>query len=97
MVSSLLLRVFVLISALTITLSAGAGAVCPFSPPTTAFALDLSCGAVTACPNGPLTLKLAPAPSGGIPPAPFDPGYTIQPCDTVTWSFGDGTTQSVTG
>ena len=59
--------------------------------------LAMPCGSYTACPNGPLSLRLEPRPSGGFPPAPYDPGYTIQPCDSVTWSFGDGTTETVTG
>ncbi|HEV7484785.1 MAG TPA: PKD domain-containing protein [Thermoanaerobaculia bacterium] len=56
-----------------------------------------SCSADAGCPNGPVTLILAPLPSGFFPPSVFDPGYTISPCDTVTWDFGDGTTQSLIG
>jgi PKD repeat protein len=56
-----------------------------------------TCSTYTACPNGPVTLELVPHSSGGFPPAEYDPGYTVQPCDVVEWSFGDGTSQSVTG
>src|SRR5215212_4699335 len=54
-------------------------------------------GPAPAQPNGPLTLELRALPSAGFPPAVPDEGYTIQPCDTITWDFGDGTTESVTG
>ena len=30
-------------------------------------------------------------------PSLDDPAYTIQACDTLTWSFGDGTTETVVG
>jgi hypothetical protein len=59
--------------------------------------LSPACRADSACPNGPVTLTLEPFPTGSFPPAIFDPGYTISPCDTVTWDFGDGTAQSVVG
>jgi hypothetical protein len=60
-------------------------------------ALSPSCSAYSGCPNGPVTLTIVPFPQGGFPPAPYDPGYSISPCDTVTWDFGDGTTQSLIG
>jgi len=43
------------------------------------------------CANGTIQMTLTPLPSGFFPPAIPDPGYTIEPCDTVTWDFGDGT------
>jgi PKD repeat protein len=75
-----------------------AGAACPAtSPGNIALVIQTDCGPSGACPNGPIAFDIRPFPSGGFPPAPYDPGYTIEPCDTVTWSFGDGTTQVVTG
>ena len=53
-----------------------------------------------ACPNGPVTVVLMPLASGnpGLPPfLPGDPGYVVQPCDTITWDFGDGTGESFSG
>lgn len=55
-----------------------------------------ACTSNSACPNGPVTLVLAPYPALTLPP--FAPeGYTISPCDTVTWDFDDGTSQSLLG
>ena len=70
---------------------------CPLEPPREAVFLELACGNSSACPNAPLVLRLQPLSSGGFPPAEYDPGYTIQACDTIEWDFGDGTTQTVAG
>jgi PKD repeat protein len=70
---------------------------CPEWPPHEAVFIGSACGWTSACPNSPLVLRLEPQQSGGFPPAEFDPGYTIQECDTVAWDFGDGTTQTVAG
>lgn len=43
-----------------------------------------------------MTFKLERAPQGSGS-GPLDFGYTIQSCDTLTWSYGDGTSQSVIG
>jgi hypothetical protein len=51
---------------------------------------------VGGCPtNVPIPFELHPYPSGYFPPSNYDPGYTVQPCDTVTWNFGDGTPEVV--
>ncbi|HEY0156074.1 MAG TPA: PKD domain-containing protein [Thermoanaerobaculia bacterium] len=76
----------------------GLAAACPEEEPTDAVLLaEPACGTLTACPEGAITFRLRPEASGFFPPAEPDHGYTIQPCDVVTWSFGDGTTQDVTG
>ena len=76
-------------------------AACPAVAPGPASSMGItsspSCSPYDGCPNGPVTLRVEPFASGGFPPAEYVPGYTIQPCDVVEWSFGDGTTQSVTG
>jgi PKD repeat protein len=69
---------------------------CPDVPPRDAIQLVLSCGTRDACPNGPLLLKLHPIITG-IAELETDWGYSIQSCDTVTWDFGDGTTEVLTG
>ena len=55
------------------------------------------CYPTDGCPNGTISFEVVPAPSGGFPPAPYNPGYSVQPCDTVTWDFGDGSTQTIAG
>jgi len=91
------LKRVLVVGAIALSAVRGVAVQCPTIPPNDAVGLSLSCGWLTACPNGPVTLVLEPQPSGGFPPAPYDPGYTIQPCDTVTWSFGDGMTGTVIG
>jgi len=57
-----------------------------------------NCGPSAACANGPVTLTLEPMTIGLFCcEPPFDPGYAISPCDTVSWEFGDGTTQTLSG
>ena len=45
------------------------------------------------CPNGLIHLSIVPL----YPPYPTDLSHRVQLCDVVEWSFGDGTTQTVTG
>lgn len=88
----------VLAVANAIPVHAACPAVAPGSPESMAITTSPgSCDAYAGCPNGLVTLVIEPFPTGFFPPAEFDPGYTVQPCDVVEWSFGDGTTQSVTG
>jgi PKD repeat protein len=68
---------------------------CPDGPPRIWMTLALSCGTNDACPQS-LLLKLRPLPED-VSELGADMGYSIQECDTVTWDFGDGTTQVVTG
>src|SRR5215212_1256495 len=83
--------------ALVIGWSFSAEAACPADAPRAAMGISAPCFANTACPNGPVTFTIYPSSSGGFPPAAFDPGYTVQACDDVTWDFGDGSTQTVAG
>lgn len=63
--------------------------------------IELPCNWDQACPEGPLTLRLSRLLGGGG--IGTGSGFTsgtdnpIQPCDTVTWKFGDGTTATVVG
>lgn len=50
-----------------------------------------------ACANGPVSFEIVSYGSAAFPPAPYIPPYQIQPCDRVTWDFGDGTTQTIAG
>ena len=79
-----------------LSLALGVSADCPDEPPRDAIQLVLSCGTYGACPTGPLLLKLEPIVTG-ITEIETDWGYDIQECDTVTWDFGDGTTEVVIG
>jgi nitrate reductase NapAB chaperone NapD len=76
-------------------------AACPNSAPGANIGIETFCPdlkyADAACPNGPVSFGVATYGSGGFPPAPYIPPYQIQPCDSVTWAFGDGTTQTVVG
>jgi len=80
-------------AALLLLAAAAAHAACPSSAPEF-LAVYGSCSPYQACPNGAVTWQIGPVPAG---PNPGYGGYQIQPCDTVLWSFGDGTTQTVTG
>jgi len=84
--------------ALALLYAVAASAACPVIAPGN-FRFSLSpCSPVDGtCPNGPVSFELVPQESGGFPPAFYDPGYRIQSCDSVTWEFGDGTTQTVVG
>jgi PKD repeat protein len=70
-----------------------AAATCPIAAPEF-LAVQGACSPYQACPNGAVTWQIAPVPAG--PNAGYG-GYQIEPCDTVLWSFGDGTTQTVVG
>ena len=86
--------------ALWVVCTSAAFAACPLGAPGN-IAIQTYCPdyayADRACANGPVSFEVVPFPTGGFPPAPYNPGYTIQPCDTVTWDFGDGTTETVIG
>lgn len=83
---------------LALLLAAQARAECPTQAPRSyKMALTAPCGTYEACPNGNVTFEVTPLPTGGFPPAVYDPGYSVQACDTVVWSFGDGTTETVIG
>jgi hypothetical protein len=71
-----------------------AAATCPIAPPE-ALALysPEGCGPYRSCANGPVTWQVVAAPT----PTPSFGRYRIQPCDTLTWSLGDGTTQTLIG
>src|SRR5436853_1801950 len=90
-------RPLVLLTAALVAVTAHAA--CPFTAPGSMSIITTPtyCSDFNACPNGPITLAIQPLATGGFPPAPYDPGYAIQPCDTVTWSFGDGAMQTVAG
>lgn len=73
------------------------GAECPVRPPGAMFIQVLTGGCQGQnCPTGKgiafLLLPLAPPIQ-----YPQDNVYEIQPCDQVTWTFGDGATQTKTG
>lgn len=71
---------------------------CPEEAPRVAAAIRTSCPtASAACPNGAVTFDIVAIESGFFPPAEYDPGYSIQPCDTILWDFGDGTTETTIG
>jgi len=61
-------------------------AACPATPPNDQFFITQPTGC--PCPNGLVPMKLSPVPGNG---------YAIQPCDSVTWDFDDGTSETVTG
>lgn len=73
------------------------GAECPVRPPGGMFIQVMSGGcAGQRCPTGTgITFGLMPL----APPIQFPQGdvYELQPCDQVTWTFGDGATQTKTG
>jgi len=74
-----------------------ARAQCPEIPPEETVYIDTGCGYNDACPNEMLTLRLEDIPGSCFPPGYCGPGYQIQPCDTVTWTFGDGMTSEHVG
>lgn len=70
-------------------------AVCPLTPPDSlAIYSTAGCGVYTACPNGAVEWQVGPM---AIGPNPTFGGYRVEPCDTVEWNFGDGTTATATG
>ena len=65
---------------------------CPWRPPTTGMELTTFCAPNEGwCSPGDVEFSLKPY-FFPFPPAPHP--YTIQWCDTVTWDFGDGTTET---
>lgn len=74
-----------------------ARAACPSAAPGSMIMTSSPFRCDSGCPNGAITFVLQPFPVGLFPPAIYDPGYSIGPCDVIKWSFGDGTSQSVTG
>jgi PKD repeat protein len=51
-----------------------------------------------SCMHGtPIGLTILPLPTGFFPPETYHPGYQIQACDQVTWSFGDGSSETKSG
>jgi hypothetical protein len=62
---------------------------------TRALIITNGCGGNQPCANGVRSFFIKPSPSGGLPPAFTDPGYSVGGCDTVTWSFGDGTANTI--
>src|ERR1041384_8313755 len=50
-----------------------------------------------SCANGPVSFEVVWRGAGGFPPGKYFPPYQVQPCDSVTWDFGDGTTETVAG
>lgn len=79
-------------------------AACPESAPPQPMLLRFDCGPLLkACPNGPVRMQVYWGGGGGTGGGGIggnsltEPPPPIQPCDTITWSFGDGTTETVTG
>jgi PKD repeat protein len=91
----------VLLAALLFSDTLAVFAACPNSAPSTNGGIATYCPdakyADQACPNGSVSFELVWQSSGGFPPAPYIPAYQFQPCDSVAWDFGDGTSQTVMG
>src|SRR5256885_11190044 len=84
------------LAAVLLVFTARAYAACPEAAPDSLAVYPSSglCSPYQACTDRTINWQIGPA---FIGPNPSFGGYRIQPCDTIVWSFGDGTTQSAIG
>jgi PKD repeat protein len=89
----------VLFTALLLLDTLAVSAACPTVPPDGSIGFKTLCSTSSRnCPNGPVSFQFFSVDTGGPPgPSPYKPAYKLQACDSVSWDFGDGTTQTVIG